>query len=476
MTPRQVAELGVSRLGLPVPMAKLVIIQAIAAALDDEATAEIYADALIEWIRTRELESQCLEALCPLLIAEPKPDLVARIRQAITRPSLASALLMSIATNTPVEVSSWAGCHSSLAPRNLDLTKEEKALCAGSFIPPLFTHKLEKLQEHSSLPFLRQWAFEYRKLSDHMGIRSDGHLDYFLESERNNTGQFVAMHGHLARSAYLRTLACAIQRWKMPDDDAFHYASIAFPAEPIFLRLVPQSVPAWASFVHTRTAADASDAHLLARTVVQHIEQAEQAKIMHCSLAVVDEPRYHVELEVFAVVRTGENIDADGVIGFYHHLLGEVTPFRYGLRSFVSRNIGSEEARMVGFGPLVVPLIGPNVGYLQTESLARVPYMPLSTRSVPKLELVPQKERAALRSGGREVGAWNWWRWNWEPSHPRGWPTPTACCAHLRPAVAQQMADDLGGYLEYVWMLTTWQRDSDYGDWSSTEQAGILEC
>lgn len=476
MTPQQVAEVGVARLGLPVPMAKLVTIQAISAALDDEATAEIYANALVEWTRTRELESQCLEALCPLLIAEPKPDLIARMRQAINRPSLAANILLSIATRTPVAMSSWIGCHSGPAPKHLDLTEKEQALCASSFIPPLFTHQLEELQEASGLPFLRQWAFEYKVLSDRMGIRSDGHLDYFLGSERGNTGQFVAGHGHLARSAYLRTLACAIQQWKMPDNDAFHYASAAFPAEPIFLRLAPQAAPAWASFVHTRSAVEASDAQTLARTVIQHIEQAERAKIMHCSLAVVDEPRYHAELEIFSIVSAGSALNAGNVIGFYRHLLGRTSPLRRDHRSFVSREISSGETQLLGFVPMVVPLMGENVGYLQTESLGRLPYMPLSTRSVPQLELLPRRDHAVLRSGGHEVGAWNWWLWNWKPSHPKEWPTPTACCAHIQPAVAQRMADDLGGRLGHVWMLTIWQRDTDYGEWSSTEQVGSLDC
>lgn len=476
MTPQQVAKVGVARLGLPIPMAKLVTIQAIAAALDEEETAGIYADALVEWISTRELESQCLEALCPLLIANPRPSLVERMRQAITHPSLASDLLVSIVTNTPVMPSSWVGCHSGPAPRHLDLAKEEHELRASSFIPPLFTHQFEDLQAASGLPFLRQWAFEYRLLSERIGISSDGHLEYFLGSKRGNTGQFVGVHGHLARSAYLRTLACAIQRWGMPDDDAFHYASAAFPAEPIFLRLAPQPAPAWASFVHTRSALDASDAQMLARTIVQHIEQAEQVRLMHCSFAVVDEPRYHAELEIFAAVSAGNTLNAGNVISFYDHLLGKASPLRCGHRSFVSREIESEDARLLGFVPLLLPLIGASVGYVQTEFLGRVPYMPLSTRSVPKLELVPRRDHAVLRSEGHDVGAWNWWRWNWEPSHPKGWLTPTACCASLMPAIAQQIANDLGGRIEHVWKLTIWQRDNDYGEWSSTEQVGSLEC
>lgn len=476
MTPRQLADVGVARLGLPIPLAKLVTIQAIASALNDDATAEIYADALIEWIATRKLESQCLEALCPLLITEPKPALFERVQKAIPRRSLASDLLMSIVTNTPAVASSWAGSHSGSSQGHFDLAKEEKALRASSFIPPVFTHKLEELQELSGYPFLRQWAFEYRALLDRTGIRSDGHLDYFFDSERSNTGQFVAHHGHLARSAYLRTLMYAIQRWKMPNDDAFHYASVALPAEPIFLRVAPQSAPAWTPFVHGRSSADISDPHTFARTVIQHIEETEHAKLMHCSLAVVNESRCHAEFEVFAVVHVGQAVDARKAFGFYQNLLELDRPVRHRRRVFVSRPIDSRTARMLGFGPLVFPLLGPSVGYLQTDLLSRPPYMPVSTRGVPKVVLVPEQDRAIFRSEGREVGKWNWWRWNWKASQPNGWPTPTACCSHLESAVAQQMADDLGGRLEHVWMLTIWQRDSDYAEWTRTEQAGSLGC
>lgn len=476
MTPRQVADVGVARLGLPTPMAKLVTIQAIAAALNDNATGKIYADALTEWISSRKLESQCLEALCPLLIAEPRPALFERVWNAIPRPSPASELLMSIATNIKPKVSTWSGSHSGPVPRGSDFSKEEKALRAGSFIPPLFTGKLVELQEQSGHPFLQQWAFEYKTLSDRTGSRSDGHLEYFFESERSNTGQFVALRGHLARSAYLRTLAYATQHWKMPSDHAFHYASVALPSDPIFLRVAPQPAPAWAPFAHERSSIDASDPRSLARSVIKHVEQAKQAKIVHCSLAVVNEPRCHAELEVFAVVRTGHAVDARKAFRFYHQLLGIATPFRHRLRAFVSQPIDLETAQRLGFGPLAVPLIGPKVGYLQTDLLSRPPYMPLSTRSVPKVALVPRQERATLLSEEREIGEWHWWRWNWNPGHPAGWPAPTACCTYVKQADAEQMANDLNGRLEYVWMLTTWQRDTDYAEWTSTEQIGNLEC
>lgn len=473
MNPRHIAAIGVARLGLPVPMAKLVTIQAISAALQREETAEIFADALAEWIGTRELESQCLEALCPLLVSPIHPAVIARIRKAIGHPSLASDLLLSLATEDPVALPSWTGCHSGPAPELLSLEAEERALRAHQFIPPLFTHKLEALQNKSGYPFLRQWAFEFSMLSNRTGEKGDGHLDYFIGSERGNTGQFVANKGHLARSAYLRTLACAVEHWGMPEATAIRYAAYACPAEPIFLKVVIQSPPQWASVVQGRTAAEAANPQALAYAVIQQMEAELQRRIMHCSLAVIDEPLCHAELEIFALVKTQDDYDPQQVIDFYLHLLGNATPNRDGSRAFVSPIMGCEGTEPLHFVPVMLPLIGPSLGYLQSDLLGRIPYMPVSTSNVPELELVPEIDGAVLRSEERAVGKWDLWPWNWTPSHAPEWPTPMACCVSLDLAIAQQIADDLGGRLEHVWRLTIWQREQEYAEWRSNKHFGI---
>lgn len=475
MTPRQVADVAVARLALPVPMAKLVTIQAIGAALEHKATANSFADALAEWIGTCELESQCLEALCPLLVATPNPAVIARIRRAVARPSLASDLLLSLATGHPGVVPSWTGCHSGSAPHLLTLTQEEQALRADTLIPPVFIHQLEALENRSCRPFLRQWAFEFSVLSNRYNGVRDGHLGYFLASEPSNVGHFVAGKGHLARSAYLRVLAFAVEYWDMPEEVALQYAATACPAEPIFLRLAPQPPPPWAYFVHSRTAADTADAQALAHLVIQRTEKELQRRIMHFSLAVVDGPLCHAELEVFAVVRTHDDFNAQQAIDFHDHMLGNATLARDGLRAFVSPDMGSEGTESLRFVPVVLPLLGGSVGYLQTDFLGRVPYVPVSTKNVPTLELVPVAGRAVLRSEEREVGTWSWWLWNWKPSHPQGWSAPIACCASLQADAARKIADDLGGCIEQVWRVTVWYRGQPYGEWHLTKHVGYLE-
>lgn len=472
MNLRQIADLAVARLGLPIPMAKLATIQAVAQALDSDDTALVFAEALADWVSTRELESQCLEAICPLLIATPKPEVIALIRQAIGRPSVASDALFSLLTGSPTLIASWTGCHSGSATSFSKLDEEESQLRSGTFIPRFFSHQLKRLESQSGRPFIRQWAFEFKVLSDRCGGNGDGHLNYFLSSDRQTGGQFVAYRSHLARSAFLRTLAFAVQNWGMPVTIASSVSEAAFPAEPIFLRLPSQSAPVWAQKVQSGTASEAEDAPAFAKGLIEKVEAELNEKLMHCSFAVVDEPRCHVEFEVFAIAKARDDLDAVQVIRFYEYLLGKVTPDRNSLGIFISPDLGHEGLEHLGFTPLLIPLIGSHVGYLQSDLVSRVPYVPVSSKGLTNLELVPMQEGAVFRSCGRNVGSWSWWHWNWKPASLRHQPSPTACYTSLDQDAARQLVEPLGGRMEYVWQITTWTREPDYGIWAETKRSG----
>jgi hypothetical protein len=474
MTPRQVADLGVARLGLPVPTGKLVTIQALAAALADARTAGAFEAALLDWVSTRELESECLEGLCALVLAQGRAGLIPRIRSAIRHPSLASDHLLWLATGHPAVWPSWTGCHSGTVPKLLDLESELKALRAGNFIPLVFTHKLEKLEADSGKPFLRQWAFEFSQLQQRVSSVADGYFDYFMNENRGNAGVFVGRKGHLARSAYLRALACAVESWGMPSEYADHYALQALPAEPLFLKLAPATPPSWASSLHEFSPDAADTGEALVRSALQQVEAGGERRVMHLSAAVCDSPLCHVELTVFTAVRAEPIDDAQHVLGFYNFLLGKITPNRDGLRAFVCPALDTREMEALDFRPTVVPLIGPMVGYLQADFVGRIPYLPISTQSLPQVEATPAFGGAKLTSAQMPIGEFACWYRNWQPSHGKDWPTPIACCTTLSHAAANAITSDLGGTLQQVWKLVTWTRQSDYSEWSSTEQVGVV--
>lgn len=474
MTPRQIADIAVARLGLPIPMGKLITIQAIAHALADAQTAHLFEDALLEWIAARELESECLEGLSALVLAPPRADFIAKVRRAIGRPSIASDQLLSLAMGNPTVLPSWTGCHCGPMPQLLDVETELKALRGGTFIPPVFIHTLEKLEEKSGHAFVRQWAFEFSVLRQRVSSTADGHFDYFIGRERGNVGQFVARQGHLARSAYLRTLACAVEQWEMPQRLAAHYALQALPAEPLFLKLAPGPAPTWATGLHQHSPEAVEDAESLVRGALQLIEAGGERRVMHLSAAVSDTALCHVELEMFSVISAQPISEPQRAFSFYDHMLGKITPKRDGLRAFVCPHLEPDDMKQLGFIPVLIPLIGDTIGYLQSDFVGRIAYVPLSTLSLPQIEITPGVGGAYLTSRAEPVGEFSCWYWKWKPSHPRGWDSPIACCTTLTSDAADALAADLEGCIQQVWKLVTWTREAEYAAWSSTEKIGVI--
>jgi hypothetical protein len=208
---------------------------------------------------------------------------------------------------------------------------------------------------------------------------------------------------------------------------------------------------------------------------LERLDREEQRTVMHCSLTIVDRPLCHAELEIFAIARADEDMDPREAIRVHHNLLGRLTPSRDLLRAFVSPEIDSEVIERLGFVPLTLPLLGPRLGYLQSDLAGRVPYVPFSTKNLPMLELVPEPGGAVLRSGEHLVGEWRWWLWNWKPTHPNDWSTPISNCSTLTRDATEQVAKGLGGSIEHVWSLTIWDRKKDYEKWRSKTQFGRVK-
>jgi len=469
---RHVADLGFARIGLPIPMAKLVTIQSFGSALSAPSSG-IFVESMARWLGSRDLESECLEALCALLVMPVSPNHVSRLRQATPKPSIASDLIFSLVMDSQALVPSWVGCHSGPAPSWLNLDKEMQELASGEFVPPIFGNSFQSLEGRTGLPFSRQWAFEYSVLRDRTTNTNEGYPAHFLDTGRDHAGQFVTRRGHLARSAYLRTLACASDRWEMPADTAIHFARNALPADPIFLRIAPHTPPAWASSVHSQSTLP-SDPESLVLSTIRQIEANAQQRIVHCSLPVIDTPLQHAELEIFAVARTQAELDAQHVVDFYRQPHVDCAPARDGLHALIPMRIEVEEGSRTPFLPVVMPILGDSLGYLQFHFLQRPPYLPLATASFPELKFIPGESKFNLRSGGKDVGSWQWWLWNWSPGQPRGWPAPIATCTQVTREAEIGIENDLRARLDYVWCINAWSRESDHGKWKKTSHYGHI--
>ncbi len=480
LTPSQIADVAVARLGLPVPMAKLQIMHNIAASLRDEESGPVVWDALLRWLNSRELESEVLEGLCPVLLAKGAPVLeITTLRRDIERPSILSDFLIAQAFGTSLAVTSWLHSHSDEVPGLLRLAEEIEELDSAKFVPPLFGNRLRSLERRSKKPFLRQWAYEFQRLRSRAAYTDSGDFGYFRGDTTNGTGMFTGKRSHLARSAFLRTLALAVARWDMPQELAEEVAQFALPAEPILLKLLPGSPPSWASAAHAWPIDDLNGSpSTTVEQLVRHIENQTDRTLLHFKGCIHSTKTMRVELEVTTVLAAKGTLNPDEAFASQSALLGEVVVPRQGFASF-NLSCWPRENTLPGNGtveylPATLPLIGNIVGYLSTDLLHLLPRIPVVHATDNFIVAYPEVGGVSIMLDGNCVGRVDYWNWRWQPMHEKDSLPPSAVCTTLSAEAIEKVLCAPGYVMNRCWQILLQTRDSDYGSWTDTVRLGVL--
>ncbi|MCX7251592.1 MAG: hypothetical protein NTX37_08860 [Burkholderiales bacterium] len=470
MTGADLLDVAMCRLRLPVPMAKLQVIHQLAGALKDERNGVATWQALLRWLRALRLESEVLEALAIVVAARGSTVLSsADLRAAINAPSVLSDVFMEHAFSTPVLVHSWLKCHSGEVPRFYQQPELRRELALGQIVPKALALSLQDLQQWSRRPFVAQWTFEFERLIERNDRSSDGHFSFFLpESDRGEVGQFIARRGQLARSAFLRTLALAADLWGMPIPEAQAVAMVASPADLSLLPMLPDGVPGWVRPLHGARPGTWGEAAGLATSVLRDVHEVEGKSLLHLNLPLHGDARYNGELEIVCILASGEAIDAEEVFGVHDFLPGRMCLPRtedLTLRIDALESEATFPAKGGGrLRPVLLPLVGNNAGYLQSDLVRRMPRLPAHDSRSP-LIVTPRKGGADVLLSGAKVGELLHWNWKWRPTHLKNMGGPTGVALVLDRDVTKRLLHIDSMRLCHVWRARVLTRETDYGDW-----------
>ena len=479
MTSAELLDVAMCRLRLPVPMAKLLIIHQVAEALKDERTGPATWQALLRWLRGLSLESEVLEALAIVVAARGAPALSSvDLRAAINAPSALSDAFIGRAFGTPVLVHSWLKGHSGEAPRFYQRPELREELTRGQIVPRALVLSLQDLQQDWRRAFIAQWTFEFERLIERADSSSDGHFSFFLpESDRSEVGQFVARRGQLARSAFLRTLALAADMWDMPIAEAQAAAMVASPADLSLLPMQPGGVPGWVGPLHGARPVDSDEAADLAASILRHVHEAEGKSLLHLNLPMHGDVRYNGELEIVSILSSDEAIDAEEVFRVHDFLPGRVYVPRaedLTLRIDALDRQATFPSKAGGLlRPVLLPLVGNNVGYLQSDLVRRMPRLPAHHSRTP-LIVTPRKGGADVLLSGTKVGELLHWNWRWRPTHQKDVDGPTGVALVFDRKVTKPLLHVEGTRLCHVWRARVMSRETDYGDWHEEVWQGSL--
>jgi hypothetical protein len=259
------------RLSWPVKLTRWKAAKAIKGLIEQESTREDATRALLRWIAEARFESEVASGLSVLLVTAPdaRPSLETLCGH-IAKPSLLSDLLIEKVYDGR-HCGGWRGAHSGWPPEYFVASKyfEDHKMAQ---VPRIFSHNVEYLDERFELPFMRQWAYEWQRLTDETQTARTGYPSYFGDygQERSGiVGQFVQRQGEVYRSAYLRMLAFAVSTWGMPSRIAGTYLFDTFSVLPDLFDVEPRERPQWLSDLPARCLAENADLKRLGRRIVK---------------------------------------------------------------------------------------------------------------------------------------------------------------------------------------------------------------
>ena len=210
--------------------------------------------ALVDWISTRQLESEVVLGLDIIEAFDLGRFFCFReLNEAIGAPShLSDSLLKANFSDA-----------SGLYPFRYEVSPGESAPLGEEVdawfhqyrrwsVAPILSMEFEKMGQSTGFPFIQHWNHEWRWLQFQYPRPSAEYPLYFSGGDRQLKGQFDQGQRELYLSAYLRTLAYASLSGVISDEVAEQLALLTMPMNRGFADLSPIKRPPWARDLRAR--------------------------------------------------------------------------------------------------------------------------------------------------------------------------------------------------------------------------------
>ena len=236
------------RLRWPIPMVRWQSAMRIRELMENPNTTQTTVEALLHYLGSRRTESEVCSILTIFYMTSSDfhPERSEVVRN-IRCPSILSDFLLERLFGWGKGQGGWNSCHSGRAPDGFSGgTYFEEHKCAH--VPPVLFNSLQELEQQSGLPFLSQWAFEWRNLCDNMNAKFTRYPEFFddtMELRSGIVGQYQTFQSELYRSAHIRALSYAVGEWKMPISRALDELLVHVPLIRGLCDIEPVAKPKW---------------------------------------------------------------------------------------------------------------------------------------------------------------------------------------------------------------------------------------
>jgi hypothetical protein len=384
---------------------------------------------------------------------------------------LAGVLLRHLGGTDELE---WEQAHSGPAPDEFEPEAYFEEF-RTAHVPPILSTNLTGFQRTSGRPFMRQWAFEWQKLQESTGVPRTEYpyyFDSFSEVRSGIIGQYIQGQGELYRSAYLRTLALAVERWRLPADLAETTAMDVVPAVPGLFEIDPIKRPTWLVDIPERCAASPDDLGRFARELIDASRTLEMRPVT-LDIPIDSAVAQYGTLEILAFLVTDEftteHVPEDRI---------ELADFEAAF-SIAGDRPETPIAQFSDDGPGAAAPVCPSMlpqpyGFWQGHYFATGMPVPASYVVPSSTHLRCTRSGLELVNSNRLVAKTAFWHDRWSPDYPREGNTRCGVCAMLEPALLEAAMARLGRRLVWKARIRLWRRERDYGDYNLVERIAVL--
>ena len=215
------------------------------------------ARALLDWISTRQLESEAVHGLCIIEAFNLGAFFdFSEVSNAVRAPSHLSDWLLKSNFNDTHGLSPLRYAISPSEPAPLEREMESWFDQFRNWaVPRIFSTTLEFLEGLTGFRFLKQWRHEWRWLQATHARPSANYPFYFSRGNRSHRGQFDHGQRELYVSAYLRTLAYASLRGVISYAEAEQHSMLGLTMNRGLADLQPVQRPDWVRNLQPRNSA-----------------------------------------------------------------------------------------------------------------------------------------------------------------------------------------------------------------------------
>jgi len=483
VTERETLRLLIARLGWPVRMVRWRVAQEYGALFSNSALRQDACDVFVDWLSTRQFESEVVSALAVLFCCskDDRPD-YERIRDGIRRPSVLSELILSSLYGKRDTRDSWLSGHSGPAPSTYR-AKEYFLKYKGAHVPPIIENNINRLESKTGFPFFRQWAFEWECLTETTNSPYSGSPYHFVKSPDSRSGvngQFSQRQCDVYRSAYLRTFSFAADAWGLPSNVAGPWALESLPMNLGLANLTPVERPMSVAHLLGELNENLDEIEQCAREFVRQRFPGPTSQIVSAKVPVPRDIAEFGEISISAAL-----VSADFTVDQSEHhsssLIDRGSPWVLsdGLTfggDMPSENLGenSTKGKSGVAAPVCLDYWPMPSGFWHSDYFQTGIALPASYAIKEPGVVNCYSDHIALESQSGAVAKWVVWHDQWTPLYPKDGRTRCGMMTCIDPNQIVVGDDSAEKMLGWFVNFRTWDRERDFDELELTAKSAFF--